>query len=85
MPALAERLKRQLAAKGVKGAESMAYALLKKRGDLSSDNKLTAKGKKRQDLGASGRAKDRASKTSGHKSSDYKYDSKTNSATLKRK
>jgi len=84
MPALFERLKRQLASKGVKGAAGMAAALLKKRGQMDSKGKLTAKGKKRQALGNAGRAKDRAAKRSGGKPSDYKYNPKTNRATRKK-
>lgn len=85
MPKIAERLKRQLASKGVKGAEGMAYALLKKNGVLNNKGRLTSKGKKRQAMGASGRAKDRAAKKSGKSTSQYKYDKRTNRATLKRK
>lgn len=84
MPALLTRLTRQLASKGVKGAKGMAIALLKKNGQMSSDGSLTAKGKKRQSLGNAGRAKDRAAKASGRKPSDYKYNPKTNKATLKK-
>lgn len=83
MPQLLNRLTRQLASKGIKGAKGMAAGLLKKYGSLSSSGKLTAKGKKRQALGKAGRAKDRAAKASGGKSSDYKYNSKTNRATRK--
>lgn len=77
MPALLSRLTRQLASKGVKGAKAMAAALLTKRGQMAG-GKLTSKGKKRQSLGAAGRAKSRAVKYGGGKSSDYKYNSKTN-------
>lgn len=62
----------------------MAIALLKKRGQLDSSGKLTAKGKKRQALGNDGRAKDRAAKRGGGKASDYKYNPKTNRATRKK-
>jgi hypothetical protein len=65
------------------GSKPMAIALLKKRGDLTADNKLTPHGKARQALGAAGRAKDRAAKASGHPATDYKYNSKTNRARLK--
>ena len=82
MPNLLNRLTSQLAAKGVKGAKGMAAALLQKRGQLKG-GKLTSKGKARQALGAAGRAKDRAAKKGGRKTSDYKYNSKTNMATLK--
>lgn len=61
----------------------MAMALLKKRHQVDSKGKLTAEGKKRQALGNDGRAKDRAAKSSGKKASAYKYNSKTNRATLK--
>ena len=83
MPALLTRLTRQLASKGVKGAAGMAAALLKKRGHLSASGKLTASGKKRQSLGNAGRAKDRAAKYSGGKSSNYTYNPKTNRAKKK--
>lgn len=83
MPALLTRLTRQLAAKGVKGARNMAVGLLKKRGQMDDKGNLTAHGKKRQALGNDGRAKDRASKKSGRKASAYKYNPKTNKATLK--
>jgi hypothetical protein len=63
----------------------MAIALMTKRGDMK-DGKLTAKGKERQELGNAGRAKDREAKYSDgkHKPSDYKYDPKTNAATLRK-
>lgn len=80
MPEIAERLKRQLAAKGEKDAEGKAYAFLNKAGVLHGD-KLTPKGAKRQALGNAGRAKDRAAKASGGKPSDFKYNPKTNQAT----
>lgn len=83
MSALVSRLTRQLAAKGIKGAKNMAMGLLKKYGSVNSKGKLTAKGKKRQSLGAAGRAKSRAAKYNGGKTSDYKYNSKTNRATKK--
>lgn len=83
MPALVERLKRQLAAKGNKNAEGMAIALLKKAGNLNSKGQLTSKGKKRQSLGKAGRAKARAAKYSGNTTTDYKYNPKTNRATKK--
>jgi hypothetical protein len=76
---LIKRLTRQLASRGVKGAEGMAAGLLEKRGHLK-DGKLTPEGKKREKLGNAGRAKDRAAKASGGKPSDYAYDAKTNQA-----
>lgn len=83
MGSILVRLTRQLAAKGVKGAHNMAVGLLKKQGSMNSKGRLTAKGKKRQALGAAGRAKSRAAKYSGNKASDYKYNPKTNKATKK--
>ena len=81
---LQTRLTRQLASRGVKGAKTMADSLLKSRGQLTDDGKLTAKGKERQAMGADGRAKDRAAKANGGKASDYKYNPKTNRATKKK-
>lgn len=83
MSKLLARLKRQLASQGIKNAESVAASILVKRGQMTSDGKLTAEGKKRQALGAAGRAKDRAAKASGRKTSEFKYNKKTNRATLK--
>lgn len=84
MGSIVKRLTRQLASKGVKGAHNMAVGLLKKQGNMDKSGKLTSKGKKRQAMGAGGRAKDRAAKASGHKTSDFKYNKKTNRATLKK-
>lgn len=83
MSALIGRLTRQLASKGVKGAKNMAVGLLKKYGSVNSKGKLTAKGKKRQALGAAGRAKSRSAKYNGGKASDYTYNKQTNRATKK--
>lgn len=84
MPAIVDRLTRQLRSKGNKNAKGMAIALLHKHG-LMKDGKLTAKGKKRQKMGAAARAKARAAKASGNSTSKYKYNKKTNRATLKRR
>jgi hypothetical protein len=83
---LETRLTRQIAARGQAGASNIARSQLIKRGHIKPDGTLTAEGKKRQDLGNGGRAKDRASKYSGgkNKPSDYKYNAKTNMATLKK-
>lgn len=67
------------------GSKSMAIALLKKRGHMTKDGKLTAAGRKRNSMTASGRAKDRAAKDSGGKPSDYKYNKKKNTAKKKKK
>lgn len=88
MPKIMERLVSQLKAKGM--SEQRAYATatssLQKSGVLKpGTQELTAKGKKRQEMGAAGRAKDRAASVSkGHKASEYKYNQLTNRARLKR-
>jgi hypothetical protein len=86
MPKILDRLVKQLEAKGM--PESKAFAVansqLQKSGIFKpGSQQLTAKGKKRQEMGAAGRAKDRAAKAGGHKASEYKYNPKTNRATLK--
>lgn len=89
MPALIDRTVRQLRSKGHKNdaAYAMAISVHKKAGNIDASGKLTAKGKQRTKMGASGRAKDRASTYSGkkHSSKEYKYDPKTNRAKLKKK
>ncbi len=64
------------------GSKSFAISLLKKRGDLTSSGSLTAKGSKRNAMTAEERAIDRASKESGKSKTQYKYNAKTNRATL---
>lgn len=86
MPKILDRLVSQLKAKGK--SESSAYAIatkaLQRSGNLKpGSQKATAKGKKRGNMTPGERAKDRASKKSGHKKSEYKYNSKSNQATLK--
>ena len=86
MPAILERLVRQLRAKGK--SESSAYAIatatLQRSGNLKKGTqKATAKGKRRGAMTPGQRAKDRAAKRSKHKKSAYKYNSKTNRATLR--
>lgn len=67
-------------------SKPLAINILKKRGDLKSDGKtLTKKGEKRDDMTAKERAIDRATKRSGRKASEYKYNPRTNRATLKGK
>ena len=65
-------------------SKPLAINILKKRGDLKADGKtLTANGKKRDNMTAEERAVNRATKRSKHKSTEYKYNPKTNKATLK--
>jgi len=65
-------------------SKPLAINILKKRGDLKTDGKtLTANGKKRDNMTAEERAVNRATKRSKHKNTEYKYNPKTNRATLK--
>ena len=82
-----DRLVGQLRKQGMSTAMANATARkqLQKAGILKKGSEeLTAYGKKRQAMGAAGRAKDRAAKRSGRKASVYKYNAKTNRATLKK-
>lgn len=67
------------------GSEGMARALLIKRGHMKADGSLTSEGKKRDRMTAAERAKDRAAKASGRPTKAYKYNPRTNTATLKGK
>lgn len=87
MPAILERLVSQLKAKGksASAAYAIATSALQKSGNLKKgSDKATSKGKKRGAMTPSQRAKDRASKRSKHKTSDYKYSAKSNIATLRK-
>lgn len=85
MPKIVERLTRQLRGKGVKNAKSAAYAFLTKAGVLDRHGKLTKKGKKRNAMSPGQRAKARSAKASGKSPKSYKYNKRTNRATLKRR
>ncbi len=86
MTKLLERLTQQLQAKGMdRGkAAGVARQQLEKHGNMK-DGKLTSKGKEREKMGAAGRVIDRASSYSGKPASQYVYNKKTNTATLKGK
>ena len=87
MPAILERLVSQLKAKGksASAAYAIATSVLQRSGNLKrGTTQATAKGKRRGSMTPAARAKDRAAKTSKHKSSDYKYNHKTNIATLRK-
>lgn len=87
MPAILERLVKQLQAKGKSKSSAFAIATstLQKAGDLKKgSNKPTPKGTKRGAMTPSERAKDRASRRSKRKPSDYMYAKSTNRATLKK-
>lgn len=84
---IVDRLTSQIMAQGksLKDAKTIAASRLRNTGSLSKNGAgLTAKGKKQQSLGAAGRAKQRAAERGNHKPSDYKYNPRTNRATLKK-
>ena len=86
MPKILDRLVSQLEAKGKdkKAAYAIATSTLQKSGSLKpGTEQLTPKGKQRQEMGAAGRAKDRAAKLSGKGASSYTYNQMTNTARLK--
>ena len=88
MPKILERLVGQLRKKGYskKAAYAIATSSLQKSGNLKKGTrKATTKGKRRGKMTPAARAKDRASKKSGKSKSSYKYSSRTNRATLKKK
>ena len=68
------------------GNRDTAIKLLQDRGQLMADGKtFTAAGAKRNAMSAQERAIDRATTKSGKPTTAYKYDPKTNSATLKKR
>jgi hypothetical protein len=67
------------------GSETAARAILIKRGHMDKNGKLTAAGQSRNRLTAGERAIDRAAKGSGKSKAAYKYNPRTNRATLKRR
>lgn len=88
MPDILERLVSQLQAKGMSKAQAFAVATkkLQQSGSLKpGTQELTTRGKARSAMGAAGRAKDRAAKSSGHKAKDYTYNQLKNTARLKPK
>ena len=89
MPAILDRLVKQLKAKGhsEKAAYAIATSALKKSGNLDSKGNATDKGKARGKMTPGQRAKDRAAKRSKgkHSPGDFVYNSKTNRATLAKK
>lgn len=87
MPAILNRLVRQLTAKGMPTGKAHAVAVssLQRAGDLKKGStQATSKGLKRGMMSPGARAKDRAAGASaGHKPGDYRYNAKTNKATLR--
>jgi hypothetical protein len=85
---LVDRLTQQLKDSGTRHdvARDTALSILRERGHVHPDREeLTEEGKRRDAMGAAGRAVDRATKTSGRPAHDYEYDARTNRATLKKK
>lgn len=68
------------------GSREAALEVLKKRGHVDDKGNLTAAGKKRDSMTAEERALDRAStkSASGKKPTAFKYNPRTNRATLKK-
>ena len=67
------------------GSKESAMAILQKRGHVDAQGNLTEAGKVRDAMTAQERAIDRESTRSGNKPTAYKYDSRTNRATLRKK
>lgn len=65
------------------GSKSLAIGILKKRGDMTDSGELTLKGRKRNNMTAEERAKDRTSKASGKPDSSFIYNPRTNTTKLK--
>ena len=86
MPAILDRLVKQLIAKGYSksAAHAIATKSLQKSGNLKKGtNKPTAKGRRRGKMTPGQRAKDRQARYDGRRPSQYKYNRRKNIATLK--
>lgn len=71
---LATRLTRQIGTKNYPNAREEACRILRERGHMKKNSEeLTVEGKRREAMGPSGRAIDRAAKASGRPASDFKY------------
>lgn len=84
---LIDRLAEQLKDSGTdpREARNMALSILRDRGHVRRDSEeLTPEGRQRDQLGAAGRAIDRAAKASGKPQHHYTYDARTNRAVLKK-
>lgn len=87
MPAILDRLVKQLKDKGkdTSTAFAIATSVLQKSGNLKKGTqKATSKGKKRGSMSPKERSNDRAARRSKHKPSDYSYNPKTNRSKLKK-
>lgn len=86
-PKILKRLIKQLEDKGMPASKAVPVAVsaLRKSGNLKQGSlEPTKKGITRGNMTPGERAKDRASKESGRPTSEYKYNAKTNKATLKK-
>jgi hypothetical protein len=75
---LVERLAAQV------GSKTLAESLLKGRGHMTKDGKLTAAGRARNVMTAEERAKDRAAKATGKPTSAFTYNPRTNAAKARK-
>ena len=83
-PKILIRLTAQLRGQGDKTPAVNALKYLRKFGIIEKDSlKLTPKGKIRNAMSPGERAKERQARYSGNDVNNYKYDKKTNRATLK--
>lgn len=88
MPKILDRLVRQLKKKGFSQGSAFAIAtksLQKNKVLKKGSQKLTKKGSKRNTMSPGQRAKARASKQTGRKTSDFTFRAKTNSVRVKKK
>ena len=67
------------------GDRDLALGILRDRGHVNAKGELTAGGRKRDQMTAAERAKDRAAKAASRSPDQYVYNPKTNSATLRRR
>lgn len=65
------------------GSKDMAIGILQKRGHVDAKGNLTTAGKARDSMTAEERALDRSAKKQQRPAKAFKYDPKTNRATLK--
>jgi len=66
------------------GSRELAVGILQKRGHVDEHGNLTKSGQARDNMTAEERAKDRAAKATGKPRHAFKYNPKTNRATLRK-